>query len=126
MALLLAFELVEQIIQLLVAEFLQLGDGLGLFFLLLPQTPMLFQGQEFFATAPFLYFVDHKPELVAPVQLLTVRDEPGNHFTLGEPHRTALNAFDVILLRQDPPFRSIVLCRGWDRSWRTRPFGKPP
>src|SRR5271168_1517489 len=43
-------------------------------------------------------------ELVAPVQLLTVRDEPGNHFTLGEPHREALTAFDVILLRQDPPF----------------------
>jgi glutathione synthase len=43
-------------------------------------------------------------ELVAPVQLLTVRDEPGNHFTLGEPRREPLNAFDVILLRQDPPF----------------------
>ena len=43
-------------------------------------------------------------ELVAPVQVLTVRDEAGDHFTLGEPKRTALNAFDVILLRQDPPF----------------------
>jgi len=43
-------------------------------------------------------------ELVAPVQLLTVRDEVGDHFTLGEPKRTALNAFDAILLRQDPPF----------------------
>src|SRR6188474_2866114 len=43
-------------------------------------------------------------ELVAPVQKLTVRDEVGDHFTLGEPKRTALNAFDVILLRQDPPF----------------------
>ncbi|MFL5348006.1 MAG: malto-oligosyltrehalose trehalohydrolase [Hyalangium sp.] len=31
--------------------------------LLLPQTPMLFMGQEFFASSPFLYFVDHKPEL---------------------------------------------------------------
>jgi maltooligosyltrehalose trehalohydrolase len=31
--------------------------------LLLPQTPMLFQGQEFAASAPFLYFADHKPEL---------------------------------------------------------------
>ena len=28
-------------------------------------------------------------KLVAPVQLLTVRDEPGNHFTLGEPRRPA-------------------------------------
>jgi glutathione synthase len=43
-------------------------------------------------------------EIVAPVQLLTVRDEPGNHFTLGEPRREALNGFDVVLLRQDPPF----------------------
>ena len=43
-------------------------------------------------------------ELVAPVQMLTVRDEVGDHFTLGEPKRAALNAFDVILLRQDPPF----------------------
>lgn len=43
-------------------------------------------------------------ELVAPVQLLIVRDEPGNHFTLGEPKREALNGFDVVLLRQDPPF----------------------
>ena len=43
-------------------------------------------------------------ELVAPVQLLNVRDEPGNHFTLGEPKREPLAAFDVILLRQDPPF----------------------
>ncbi|SEM70724.1 maltooligosyl trehalose hydrolase [Stigmatella aurantiaca] len=32
-------------------------------FLLLPQTPMVFMGQEFFASTPFLYFVDHKPEL---------------------------------------------------------------
>ncbi len=43
-------------------------------------------------------------EIVAPVRLLTVRDEPGDHFTLGEPKREALNGFDVVLLRQDPPF----------------------
>src|SRR5579862_7641596 len=43
-------------------------------------------------------------ELVAPVQVLTVRDEVGDHFTLGEPRREPLSAFDVILLRQDPPF----------------------
>jgi glutathione synthase len=43
-------------------------------------------------------------ELVAPVQSLSVRDEPGNHFTLGEPRPAPLAAFDVILLRQDPPF----------------------
>jgi glutathione synthase len=43
-------------------------------------------------------------ELVAPVQSLTVRDEVGNHFTLGEARREKLAAYDVILLRQDPPF----------------------
>src|SRR5712692_4101058 len=43
-------------------------------------------------------------ELLAPVQLLTVRDEPGDHFTLGEARREPLAAFDVVLLRQDPPF----------------------
>jgi maltooligosyltrehalose trehalohydrolase len=32
-------------------------------FLLMPQTPMLFQGQEFAATAPFHYFADHNPDL---------------------------------------------------------------
>lgn len=43
-------------------------------------------------------------ELAAPVQILTVRDEVGDHFTLGEPKREPLTNFDVILLRQDPPF----------------------
>ncbi|HTJ23776.1 MAG TPA: malto-oligosyltrehalose trehalohydrolase [Gemmatimonadaceae bacterium] len=36
--------------------------------LLLPQTPMLFQGQEFGASSPFLYFADHRPELSALVR----------------------------------------------------------
>jgi maltooligosyltrehalose trehalohydrolase len=31
--------------------------------LLMPQTPMLFQGQEFASRTPFLYFCDHNPEL---------------------------------------------------------------
>ena len=43
-------------------------------------------------------------ELVAPVRALSVRDEVGDHFTLGEPRREPLAAYDVILLRQDPPF----------------------
>jgi glutathione synthase len=43
-------------------------------------------------------------ELVAPVQSLIVRDDVNDHFTLGEPRREPLNAFDVVLLRQDPPF----------------------
>ncbi len=35
--------------------------------LLMPQIPMLFQGQEFSASAPFLYFADHQPELAENV-----------------------------------------------------------
>ncbi len=35
--------------------------------LLQPQTPLLFQGQEFAASSPFLYFADHKPELAEAV-----------------------------------------------------------
>jgi maltooligosyltrehalose trehalohydrolase len=36
--------------------------------LLAPATPMLFQGQEFAASAPFLYFADHEPELAELVE----------------------------------------------------------
>jgi maltooligosyltrehalose trehalohydrolase len=35
--------------------------------LLAPGTPMLFMGQEFAASAPWLYFADHEPELAAKV-----------------------------------------------------------
>src|SRR6476619_6998233 len=40
----------------------------------------------------------------ATVAALSVRDLAGDHFTLGEPRRAELTEFDVILLRQDPPF----------------------
>jgi glutathione synthase len=43
-------------------------------------------------------------EVFATVAPLGVRDVAGGHFTLGEAKRTALSAFDVILMRQDPPF----------------------
>jgi maltooligosyltrehalose trehalohydrolase len=36
--------------------------------LLSPGTPMLFQGQEFAASSPFLFFADHKAELAAAVR----------------------------------------------------------
>lgn len=36
--------------------------------LLMPGTPMLFQGQEFAASSPFFYFADHNPDLAAMVQ----------------------------------------------------------
>jgi glutathione synthase len=43
-------------------------------------------------------------ELFAAVHDLKVRDAVGDHFTLGEARRRELVEFDVVLLRQDPPF----------------------
>jgi len=43
-------------------------------------------------------------KLVAAVQPLSVLDKEGEHFALGAATRTDLSTFDVILLRQDPPF----------------------
>lgn len=40
----------------------------------------------------------------ATVEPLTVADEAGRHFTLGEKRRVALSDLDVVLMRQDPPF----------------------
>jgi glutathione synthase len=40
----------------------------------------------------------------AKVAPLKVRDVAGDHFTLGEQRLADLAAFDVVLLRQDPPF----------------------
>jgi glutathione synthase len=40
----------------------------------------------------------------ASVRPLAVRDVAGDHFTLGEARHAELSSFDVILLRQDPPF----------------------
>ncbi|MEP9377311.1 glutathione synthase [Aquabacter sp. CN5-332] len=43
-------------------------------------------------------------EIFATVEALTVKDEAGAHFTLGEKRRVRLADYDVVLLRQDPPF----------------------
>jgi glutathione synthase len=40
----------------------------------------------------------------AAVRPLVVRDVGGDHFTLGDPRLVDLSSFDVVLLRQDPPF----------------------
>jgi glutathione synthase len=40
----------------------------------------------------------------AAVQPLVVRDVAGDHFTLGAARHVELASFDVVLLRQDPPF----------------------
>lgn len=43
-------------------------------------------------------------EVFARMRPLQVRDKAGDHFTLGAEQRVALATFDVVLLRQDPPF----------------------
>jgi glutathione synthase len=43
-------------------------------------------------------------EVFATAEPMSVRDRAGDHFTLGKAYRTALARFDVILMRQDPPF----------------------
>ena len=52
--------------------------------LLAPQTPLLFMGQEFAASAPFQYFTDHDPELG---KLVTAgrRQEFGRFAAFGDP-----------------------------------------
>lgn len=41
---------------------------------------------------------------MARVYPLTVRDQAHEFYTLGEPHMEALGAFDIVLMRKDPPF----------------------
>jgi maltooligosyltrehalose trehalohydrolase len=62
--------------------------------LLGPGTPMLFQGQEFGASSPFLFFADHEPKLAALVykgrrgflqQFASIRD-PAMTERIPEPH----------------------------------------
>jgi glutathione synthase len=43
-------------------------------------------------------------QVVANVQSLAVRDKEGDHFSLGDTERVEIAHFDVVLLRQDPPF----------------------
>ncbi len=43
-------------------------------------------------------------DVFATVEPVTVRDTEGSHFTLGARKRVDLGFFDVVLLRQDPPF----------------------
>jgi maltooligosyltrehalose trehalohydrolase len=64
--------------------------------LLGPQTPMLFMGQEFGASSPFLYFADHEPELAAMVR-------QGRHEFMGQfPRVTGLNSGSPLPDPADP------------------------
>jgi glutathione synthase len=43
-------------------------------------------------------------EVFTTVKPLTVQDVEGSHYTLGDEQRASLGEFDVVLMRQDPPF----------------------
>ena len=43
-------------------------------------------------------------EVFCALEPVEIRDEKGNHFTLGERTRMDMREMDVVLMRQDPPF----------------------
>lgn len=71
--------------------------------LLLPQTPLLFMGQEWAASTPFLYFTDHHDELGSQVTEGRRREFEGfSGFAKAEiPDPQALSSFRVSKLRWD-------------------------
>lgn len=64
--------------------------------LLGPSTPMLFQGQEFCASAPFQFFADHNPDLAKLV-------DTGRHKFLAQFPRLALSESQAILAQPSSP-----------------------
>jgi glutathione synthase len=60
------------------------------------------QHEIFYYTPDQMALVDG--EVYATVRPLTLRDDERDYFTLGDARRSALSTFDVILMRQDPPF----------------------
>ncbi|WP_169566985.1 glutathione synthase [Sneathiella limimaris] len=61
------------------------------------------RGYELFHYGPQdLSFLDG--EVIAKARPLELRREKGNHYSLGAEERISLEAVDVVLMRQDPPF----------------------
>ncbi len=61
------------------------------------------RGHQLFYYTPDKLFFD-QGQVKAQGHTLTVRREQGNHFTLGEQREYCLSDWDVVWLRQDPPF----------------------
>lgn len=61
------------------------------------------RGHELYHYTPDLLTL-RNGKVFARIEPMTVKDEKGAHYTLGEPVRTDLSTMDVVLLRQDPPF----------------------
>lgn len=79
--------------------------------LLAPGTPMLFQGEEFDASAPFYYFADHHPELAAQVR--AGRQEFMRQFP-------SLSGEDAAVLLPDPADQETFLRCKLDHAERER------
>jgi glutathione synthase len=56
----------------------------------------------FYYTPDRLALLDGR--VFATIETLSVRDAAGDYFKLSDPRRLELTVFDVVLLRQDPPF----------------------
>ena len=92
--------------------------ALTTFFLLLPQTPMLFMGQEFFATSHFDFFADHGPPLAEAVQrgreAFLSQFPSAAHAILAEGHRPPSGEAAFLRSRLDlrererPPHRAAL------------------
>jgi glutathione synthase len=50
------------------------------------------------------HLIQRDGRVATTAQALSVRNERGNHFTLGAPAALDLGTVDVVLMRQDPPF----------------------
>jgi glutathione synthase len=61
------------------------------------------RGHELFYYTPPHLTLDGE-RLVARGHTLTVEDKAGQHYKLSDPHKIDLAEWDVVLLRQDPPF----------------------
>ena len=83
--------------------------------LLAPETPLLFMGQEWAASTPFLYFTDHHGELgrlVSEGRRREFRDFPAFHGNAEVPDPQAVSTFEESKLRWDeierPPHAGVL------------------
>ena len=103
--------------------------------LLVPGTPMLFQGQEFAASAPFLYFADHEPELARRrcadgraeflAQFPSARADERTAGLADPPtratHSSAASSTSTSGRRMRRPTRCIAICCACDARFRRSP-----
>ncbi len=87
-------------------------------FLMLPMTPLIFMGQEWAASTPFLYFTDLEPELADQVregrrrEFARFPEFSDEEARRSIPNPQALSTFDASRLRWDerrePPHRTVL------------------